>query len=372
MNSGKQSPLFPQRQCKTCGHLNKPNLDRCAQCDAKFLQARPSSKQTRRPVKDSKRWEKVTHDDTDKWGLPTEFLKAPSVPQNIPARRRPSKRLPRRPALEEKAKARPPAKRRPPSKRLHRKNPNQQGSSPDLTPTKGEAEKGIALLSPFLGDPFPIGPRDHVVIGRGQKCTLLFPIKAISRQHAEIFFDNEGFVLRDLGSTNGTYLNGKKVTRADLSDGDQLTIGPFEIIVTSTDPSESKIQKTANLMDEDTRVTNTMPWTVTADLNHITVAEIAQVLELNCRSGQLVFQTPGKSPGLLVFSEGRITHGEFLDKEPREAVIALLRVSEGWVNFLAATDLPFETTISEATSLLLFEAARRSDEEARERGEGKS
>ncbi|MDF1666897.1 MAG: FHA domain-containing protein, partial [Planctomycetota bacterium] len=316
-----------------------------------------------------KRWDKVTHDDTDKWGLPAEFLKAPSVPQNIPARRPPSKRLPRRPLKEDTKQIRQPARRRPPSKRLNRQSPPKQESSPELTPVSQEPEQSMALLSPFLGDPFPIGPRDHVVIGRGQKCTLLFPIKAISRRHAEIFFDNESFILRDLESTNGTYLNGKKVTETPLVDGDQLTIGPFEIIVTSTDPSKSKIQKTANLMDEDTRVTNTMPWTVTADLNHITVAEIAQVLELNCRSGQLVFQTPGKSPGLLVFSEGRITHGEYLDQEPREAVIALLRVSEGWVNFLAATDLPFEKTINDATSLLLFEAARRSDEEARERGE---
>jgi pSer/pThr/pTyr-binding forkhead associated (FHA) protein len=167
-----------------------------------------------------------------------------------------------------------------------------------------------------------------------------------------------------MNSTNGTYLNGDPLTKGPIADGDQITIGPFEIHVTSTDPSESKMGLSTQFMDGDTRVGAASPWTVTADLNHITVAEIVQVLELNCRSGQLVFQLPGKSPGFLVFSEGRVSHGEFLKKPPREAVLALLQISEGWVNFLTKENLPFEKTITEATALLLFEAARRSDEEA--------
>ncbi len=47
----------------------------------------------------------------------------------------------------------------------------------------------------------------------------------MSRQHAVIEFANEGFRVRDLGSTNGVLLNGKPVQAADIKHGDQLDIG---------------------------------------------------------------------------------------------------------------------------------------------------
>jgi pSer/pThr/pTyr-binding forkhead associated (FHA) protein len=372
--------MLPIR-CKTCRTANAAKDERCWNCKAKL----PANETNpRNPVKhyDPKRWETVSQVETDKWGLPVEFLKENPASSAIPPRRGPSRRLPRRsiddeeteqikrsevsPRFQSPKPPPSPQKRRPQGLHPRGASAQRREESPAVSPAAKGEPAGIALLSPFLGDPFPIPTEKTVLIGRGQNSTLLFPIKAISRRHAEIYFDGCDFILNDLNSTNGTCLNGERITaKAPIIDGDQIAIGPFEILVTSLKPIVDRGALSSNLLEGDTRLDGSAPWSVTADLTHITVSEVVQVLELNCRSGQLVFQLPGKNPGLLVFSEGRISHGEFLEKEPREAVLALLQVSEGQINFLSTEDLSFETTITDATSLLLLEAARRSDERAR-------
>jgi len=67
--------------------------------------------------------------------------------------------------------------------------------------------------------------RERVIVGRGPGVDRVFDDPAMSRQHAAIEFSGSGFRLRDLGSTNGTLLNGTTVQSAELRDGDQFEIG---------------------------------------------------------------------------------------------------------------------------------------------------
>jgi tetratricopeptide (TPR) repeat protein len=62
-------------------------------------------------------------------------------------------------------------------------------------------------------------------IGRGPENSLCLPSSVVSRLHAEVIRLGQDFVLRDLGSTNGSYLNGKRITESMLSDGDQIRFG---------------------------------------------------------------------------------------------------------------------------------------------------
>ncbi|MEE9392062.1 MAG: FHA domain-containing protein [Planctomycetota bacterium] len=67
-----------------------------------------------------------------------------------------------------------------------------------------------------------------VIIGRGEENDLAFdPFEdaVVSTQHAEIRFESDGFVLYDMGSLNGTFLNGLPVRRACLSKGDEIGLG---------------------------------------------------------------------------------------------------------------------------------------------------
>jgi pSer/pThr/pTyr-binding forkhead associated (FHA) protein len=67
--------------------------------------------------------------------------------------------------------------------------------------------------------------RERVIVGRGPGVDKAFDDPAMSRQHAAIEFCGTGFRLRDLGSTNGTLLNGAAVQSAELRHGDRFEIG---------------------------------------------------------------------------------------------------------------------------------------------------
>lgn len=89
-----------------------------------------------------------------------------------------------------------------------------------------EAEGGLppgSLLLP-TGDRVPLG--EYVVtIGRQSDCTIVLADPNVSRRHAEIRPSGDGFVVVDLGSTNGTKVNGARVAEHHLSDGDELRFG---------------------------------------------------------------------------------------------------------------------------------------------------
>lgn len=70
---------------------------------------------------------------------------------------------------------------------------------------------------------------DRMVVGRLKACDICLPDKNASRQHAAIEREGTGWALRDLGSTNGTLLNGEPVDRARLRDGDRITVGITEL-----------------------------------------------------------------------------------------------------------------------------------------------
>jgi len=80
----------------------------------------------------------------------------------------------------------------------------------------------------YAGLEVPID-RDRLVIGRGREADLTVAEPTISRQHAAIEWDGEGFTLQDLGSTNGSRVNGKRETRARLRDGDEIELGRLQL-----------------------------------------------------------------------------------------------------------------------------------------------
>jgi pSer/pThr/pTyr-binding forkhead associated (FHA) protein len=73
--------------------------------------------------------------------------------------------------------------------------------------------------------PFPPG---EFIIGRGQECHLRPIYDSVSRQHCLLKVTRNGAVIRDLGSTNGTLVNGLRLTgERNLLDGDRLQLGPL-------------------------------------------------------------------------------------------------------------------------------------------------
>ncbi len=86
----------------------------------------------------------------------------------------------------------------------------------------------IAAPAPWVlvwpGGATPIG-NAALVIGRSKDCDVPLADGNVSRRHAELGRSDGGFVLRDLDSTNGTLVNGRRVRHATVGVGDEITIG---------------------------------------------------------------------------------------------------------------------------------------------------
>jgi hypothetical protein len=71
---------------------------------------------------------------------------------------------------------------------------------------------------------------EQVVLGRSRECDIRVEDGNVSRRHAELRRIGDDYWVVDLGSTNGTELNGRPVRREQLDDGDRITIGSTEIV----------------------------------------------------------------------------------------------------------------------------------------------
>jgi hypothetical protein len=67
--------------------------------------------------------------------------------------------------------------------------------------------------------------RRAIVIGRSRECDVVLDDRNVSRRHAELVRDGDGFVLRDLDSTNGCSVNGRRIRSAPVTTGDSIVVG---------------------------------------------------------------------------------------------------------------------------------------------------
>jgi pSer/pThr/pTyr-binding forkhead associated (FHA) protein len=77
---------------------------------------------------------------------------------------------------------------------------------------------------------FPL-TKSTTVIGRGEKCDLRVPVLRVSRRHCELSLSDDALNIRDLGSSNGTYVNNERISEAELEAGDRLAVGPVVFTV---------------------------------------------------------------------------------------------------------------------------------------------
>lgn len=100
------------------------------------------------------------------------------------------------------------------------------GASQPMRQRKGKVPHRAVVVEGAAanGKSFDLG--DELVVGRGDKCHVVLDDTYVSSVHARIFARGQTLLLEDLGSTNGTYLNRRRVTApAEVHRGDRVKIG---------------------------------------------------------------------------------------------------------------------------------------------------
>ncbi len=89
-----------------------------------------------------------------------------------------------------------------------------------------EAPLLVVQEGPLVGHKWPLD-RDVAVLGRGEECDIVVPERQVSRTHLRIKREAGNYVLEDLGSKNGTFVNSRQVqegTPVRLQDGDEIQV----------------------------------------------------------------------------------------------------------------------------------------------------
>jgi pSer/pThr/pTyr-binding forkhead associated (FHA) protein len=77
----------------------------------------------------------------------------------------------------------------------------------------------------FQGTEFPLPANAELTIGRSGELDMVLTEDMVSRRHAKLVVNGDQMTIQDLDSTNGTFVNGERIKRAKLVEGDRLLIG---------------------------------------------------------------------------------------------------------------------------------------------------
>ena len=115
-------------------------------------------------------------------------------------------------------------------------------------PKKADAKDAclVVIYGEDLGRRIPLGS-EPCVIGRSSKCDVQIDQESVSRNHARLSRGPSGYYARDLGSTNGTYVNDELIDEVMLRDGDQVKVGRtiFKFIVGGNIENLTRVMTTA-------------------------------------------------------------------------------------------------------------------------------
>ena len=104
----------------------------------------------------------------------------------------------------------------------------------------------VALSKKYKGYEYPLS-KDACVIGRNDDCDIPMQTQMMSRRHAEFLYTEQGLLLKDLGSHNGTFVNGEKIDERIVSSQDKIQIGGVRFKLSMGDAGHSEHQDDAEL-----------------------------------------------------------------------------------------------------------------------------
>ena len=205
-----------------------------------------------------------------------------------------------------------------------------------------------------------------VCIGRHPDCELNLRMDDVSRRHAELRFESGQYVLHDLGSTNGTFVNGQKVEGGRvLAPGDHVEIGETSVTFCEIGggtafPSPDLDARTV-LFDRE--AASPRDAELRGELREIPAAPLFQLMEMNRSTGRLDVRS-GDVAASVWFESGHPVHAISEKNAGFDALVVLVGLREGQFVFSAGEMAP-EKTVQASVTEVLMEACRLEDEAAR-------
>ena len=221
----------------------------------------------------------------------------------------------------------------------------------------------------YQGGEFPLRPNREIVIGRSSDLDMVLVEDMVSRKHAKITTDGRAVSIQDLGSTNGTFVNGEKIRSVQLKDGDRILVGTsiIKLVAGSGEaraPAASLSEIEARSKMQATASRRVAPKSMSGNIEEIPLPDLLQLLSTSRKSGVLVLRSDWGT-GRLHLRKGQIYFAnidESFDVSPRKAMFRMLTWNQGLFELEPPDDRRVMEELQDSTEALLMEGMRQLDE----------
>jgi pSer/pThr/pTyr-binding forkhead associated (FHA) protein len=221
----------------------------------------------------------------------------------------------------------------------------------------------------YQGGEFPLRPNREIVIGRSSDLDMVLVEDMVSRKHAKIITDGRAVSIQDLGSTNGTFVNGEKIRSMQLKDGDRILVGTsiIKLVAASGEaraPAASLSEIEARSKMQATASRRVAPKSMSGNIEEIPLPDLLQLLSTSRKSGVLVLRSDWGT-GRLHLRKGQIYFAnidESFDVSPRKAMFRMLTWNQGLFELEPPDERRVMEELQDSTEALLMEGMRQLDE----------
>ena len=217
----------------------------------------------------------------------------------------------------------------------------------------------------YQGGEFPVVRDKEIIVGRSSDLDMVLVEDMVSRKHARITYENDQIVIEDLGSTNGTFVNGEKIRRAQLKEGDRVLIGTSILKVIATqDSAPSEQQARQNLADVAASQTQKgTTRTMSGSLEEVPLPDLLQLFATSKKTGVLVLRV-GRDVGRIYLQKGVVASATINDasSSTMKSVFRMLTWQTGMFDLEPAGDGPMPEGESVGVQEILMESLRQLDE----------
>lgn len=239
----------------------------------------------------------------------------------------------------------------------------------------------------YQGGEFPLEMDTEIIIGRSSDLSMVLVEDMVSRQHSKITTHGGELFIEDLGSTNGTFVNGEKITRKRLKGGDRILVGTsiIKLVQAGAEDEDSgaggghdirelpedsyqpdSIEPTVGIPEPPRR--STQPTSTTGSISglieEVPLPDLLQLFSTSKKTGSLVLQHQSVRAEMLL-REGRIYYARINttpDISPYKAFYRLLAWNQGTFSLEIAAEEAFDEEMEGSTEALLMEGMRQLDE----------
>ena len=219
----------------------------------------------------------------------------------------------------------------------------------------------------YQGGEFPLKSNKQIVIGRSSELDMVLVEDMVSRKHAKITVATDGKIsIEDLGSTNGTFVNGEKVKQSRLKEGDRILIGTsiLKLVQQGQVGADIDDRVVRQKLEEAAAVQARRGSSMTGKIEEIPLPDLLQLFHTSKKNGVLIIRQ-GPLEARIYLRQGRVYYAVINENHelgPQKSFNRIIQWEAGEFELSPEEPPEFMVELETSTEALLMDGLRSLDE----------